>query len=398
MTPGRQEWTRAVVELAEALKPKCILDFGSGIGEDLIAIHEALKPAHPLLIGIDNSKAMTSFASWRATRYEAPIAFMPALADDLRPDLIILIDVLEHIKEAPTLIHELAQRVPTGGWLVEATATTDIHHPFHEPTLRGWAPDYQLLKLGFERMVQSKRLIFWKRTAVARMNFPPHVSVCAYRAVEPLTAVGIQGLIRDYGWDKPTFRYEDALISRARSIEATQFLRRTASDVLLFVDDDIVFDPADAVKLTSACTTERPVIGAPYLVRSGRHLSSRLFEGQEIECKDNAELVEVQHVATGFMAIHRSVLEKMKDTLTLCYPQEEALMMWPFFHPMIWDNKNAPEYLSEDWSFCERSRQLGFSVWLDPSIRLGHIGKHIYQMPQGYRERRISEEDADLHV
>jgi len=41
----------------------------------------------------------------------------------------------------------------------------------------------------------------------------------------------------------------DALIERSRSILATKFIKDNTEDVLLFVDDDIIFQPQDAVKM-----------------------------------------------------------------------------------------------------------------------------------------------------
>ena len=34
---------------------------------------------------------------------------------------------------------------------------------------------------------------------------------------------------------------------------------------------------------------------------------------------------------------------------------------------------------SEDFSFFERARSVGYDAWLDTSIRLAHVGSHVYQ-------------------
>jgi hypothetical protein len=35
-------------------------------------------------------------------------------------------------------------------------------------------------------------------------------------------------------------------------------------------------------------------------------------------------------------------------------------------------------YMGEDFLFCDRARELGFDVWIDPTISLGHMGVQEY--------------------
>jgi len=36
-------------------------------------------------------------------------------------------------------------------------------------------------------------------------------------------------------------------------------------------------------------------------------------------------------------------------------------------------------FMSEDKSFFYRAQQVGYNIWLDPTIKLSHTGYHIYQ-------------------
>ncbi|KKM80817.1 hypothetical protein LCGC14_1335930, partial [marine sediment metagenome] len=38
------------------------------------------------------------------------------------------------------------------------------------------------------------------------------------------------------------------------------------------------------------------------------------------------------------------------------------------------------EYVSEDWAFDQRARELGYSIWADPTIKLGHMGNYVYTL------------------
>ena len=35
-------------------------------------------------------------------------------------------------------------------------------------------------------------------------------------------------------------------------------------------------------------------------------------------------------------------------------------------------------YLSEDYSFCQRVYDIGGEVWINTSHNLGHVGKYVY--------------------
>jgi hypothetical protein len=48
--------------------------------------------------------------------------------------------------------------------------------------------------------------------------------------------------------------------------------------------------------------------------------------------------------------------------------------------PCLFDFMLTDEgYMGEDFLFCDRARELGFEVWIDPSISLGHMGVQEYE-------------------
>jgi hypothetical protein len=54
-------------------------------------------------------------------------------------------------------------------------------------------------------------------------------------------------------------------------------------------------------------------------------------------------------------------------------------------------NKN---YLSEDYSFCERVNDIGGEVWISTKHNLNHVGKHVFKgdiKNRNYLGRSINE-------
>jgi hypothetical protein len=189
----------------------------------------------------------------------------------------------------------------------------------------------------------------------------------------------------------------DALITRARSRMATDFLQ-TDHTHLLFVDADVGFHPDHLFRLLAF---DKPLVGGVYplkktlwekvpgaVQRGVRDLQAASL-GYVIRFTPNpeqtVELVDgfgqVAYLATGFMLIRREVLERI-DT---AYPDLRCIitdMNAPpsqttmFFESMIEpDNR---EHLSEDYAFCRRWRDCGGEIWADFQTRMTHVGHAQY--------------------
>jgi hypothetical protein len=83
-------------------------------------------------------------------------------------------------------------------------------------------------------------------------------------------------------------------------------------------------------------------------------------------------LVKANRVATAFMMVQRKVFEDMDTKMPgLEYWDENTQRTLKSF----FDFKSTPEgYIGEDYLFCDRARSLGHEVWIDPTIKLGHMG------------------------
>jgi hypothetical protein len=172
----------------------------------------------------------------------------------------------------------------------------------------------------------------------------------------------------------------DADVGRARNIAASIFLRE-GHDVLLTIDSDIWFRPEDALRICEEAMT-RDIVGGLYMVRSvfNSQPAPLIDIDKEIIMAAGQEPVEAKYLATGFMAVHRRVFEKLADGLPLCM-QTTPYPFWPFYlqYAIPWPN-DGHLYLSEDYAFCQRARDAGFKIWLDPSIRLGHVGNYEFRL------------------
>lgn len=165
---------------------------------------------------------------------------------------------------------------------------------------------------------------------------------------------------------------KESLIQRGRNTMASRFLRETDFERLLFIDADIEFDSDDVAKLWNLQADVSVGVYAMKDPKKARYAA--WWRGNLLnlsECPE--EPFEVDYAGTGFMMIHRSVLEKMKE-VSPEHQEGEVGQCWAFFNPRV----VGDVYLSEDYSFCHDWRSIGGKIIMDPSVRLKHHGTYAY--------------------
>lgn len=154
-----------------------------------------------------------------------------------------------------------------------------------------------------------------------------------------------------------------------RNFVVERFLQSDA-EVLLFVDSDMEFAPEQAHRIVASVSEDRPVVGGIYTNWFAEHGVRPVALNWNLESSppqmvpipmpsDGDGLVEVGCVGTGFMAIHRSLLDKMTNT---------------FDAPCPWFAEVAlgGSQMGEDVTFCQRAIALGSPVFVDTDLRIAH--------------------------
>ena len=171
-----------------------------------------------------------------------------------------------------------------------------------------------------------------------------------------------------------------SVVSRVRNLIAGDFLNSDCTD-LMFIDSDINFEAEDIFRLMAWNSDPKKgiVAGIPVARKKGQVYFSTLDTDEDDSIfMDKMGLVRAKRVATAFMMIRREVFTKLKDA----HPEwvyhdekKEGDEMIAFFDFALKDG----QYIGEDYLFCDRAREQGFEVWIDPTIKLGHMGVHEFQ-------------------
>jgi hypothetical protein len=163
----------------------------------------------------------------------------------------------------------------------------------------------------------------------------------------------------------------NADIRDCRAYIVAQFLASEATD-LVFFDWDVVPERGSIVKLI-----DYPVdfVGAIYPQRKDPIDYSVQWIVERPNLIPDAEtgLLEVMGIPAGCMRMSRAMLRKMvdayPDTEFYC-PAAPAEKAWALFESA----RIGRVKFGEDFSFCKRWRDIGGKVWIDPEIKIGHVG------------------------
>lgn len=166
-----------------------------------------------------------------------------------------------------------------------------------------------------------------------------------------------------------------SVVSRARNLIAKDFLDSDCTD-LIFIDSDINFDANDLFRLLAWTSDPKKgiVAGIPVARKKGQVFISTLdMDENDQVVMNKMGLVRAKRVATAFMCIRKEVFETLRDAHPEWVYRDERMddkVLYSFF-----DFLSTPEgYIGEDYLFCDRAREHGYEVWIDPTIKLGHVG------------------------
>jgi hypothetical protein len=158
----------------------------------------------------------------------------------------------------------------------------------------------------------------------------------------------------------------------ARDLLSAQFLA-TDCDRLIFIDGDIGFARSDLERLLRA---KQSLVSGLYPAKSAEMAWTFRPEGPRAATgAEHGGLVPVRYAPCGFLSIDRRVFVDLAACGS-CPPYPfEGKTLNHFFQSGVIEG----DFLSEDYFFCELARRAGHPPFVDPAVRLRHVGRSVFQ-------------------
>jgi hypothetical protein len=207
------------------------------------------------------------------------------------------------------------------------------------------------------------------------------------------------------------FAMQESNLPFGRNRILAQFMKTDCTD-LICIDSDISTDLPSFMRLVChpvdfVGATYRQKIQQPGTDLLATRYAIEFLESETITSDPATGLLEVKRLPAGFFRVTRTAIQRMiNECGAIEYDHEtyqgESLRIYRLFENH-WDGKQD---VGEDYTFCDRWRQVGGKVWCDPELRVdhhghavwhGHLGSHLRSLAAAERPA-VEAKDAEAEV
>lgn len=146
---------------------------------------------------------------------------------------------------------------------------------------------------------------------------------------------------------------------------------KSKPDDIVWIDTDMVWDTSTFLNLLKH---KVDVVGAPCRKKIADNVQFNFqLDKSSTLTEDENGLIEVRRLGTGFLRMSRKAYTEIWEKSRKY--EIEGNVGSNVFEIGIW---NERELLSEDFIMCEKLNDLGYKIYMDPKLVVGHIGTFNY--------------------
>ena len=182
------------------------------------------------------------------------------------------------------------------------------------------------------------------------------IGIPTNRQFKPQTVLSLANMIARWNFNYYiTIPTEGFNTAENRNFIAAKAIQNDCT-YILFSDDDMVYEPDVLGRLLAH---DKDIVGGFY---NARHQPTALIieyieKMTDEEAKAKKDIFQCNALGGGMLLVKTDVFKKITS---------------PFFGYKWHDNGMVS--MSNDWYFCEKAKQAGYEIWVDPTLKLGHLG------------------------
>ena len=165
------------------------------------------------------------------------------------------------------------------------------------------------------------------------------------------------------------FLAEESILTIARN-ELINLAYKNNYDSMVFIDDDELWNPKTLIKIL---LSEKDVVGLPVVNKGDINIQFNVSLNRNNIQKDETDgFIKVNTIGTGFLKLSKKII------VDLCESNTEILFRGKKLKNVFEFNYINGSFIGEDIMLCKKIKELGYSIWVDPSHTV-YMGVKMYK-------------------
>lgn len=162
---------------------------------------------------------------------------------------------------------------------------------------------------------------------------------------------------------QPIFLAYESILPMARN-ELLNLAFKQEYDSMVFIDDD---EEWDAEILLNIVQSEKDVVTVPVVNKGDKKVQYNIF-GLDRNFDPEDGYFKADRCGTGFLKLSKKVIKDLWDSNPECIFRGNTLK-YICEYSLVND-----EFMGEDIILCEKIKELGYTIWVNASHTVSHIG------------------------
>jgi hypothetical protein len=202
-----------------------------------------------------------------------------------------------------------------------------------------------------------------KRVLIATPCLDGKVDAWFVNSLYESTKLGIQNNIMF----QPVFLANESILPMARN-ELLNLAYQQNYNTMVFIDDDEEWDPQVLLDIVNS---PKDVVAVPVVNKGDKKVEYNIF-GLD-KTPDTDGYLKIDRCGTGFLKLSKKVIKDLWESNPECEFRGKKLK-YICEYSLVNDS-----FYGEDIILCEKIKELGYQIWINPNYTVSHLGNKKYK-------------------
>jgi hypothetical protein len=164
------------------------------------------------------------------------------------------------------------------------------------------------------------------------------------------------------------FLANESILPMARN-ELINLAHQQEYDAMVFIDDDEYWDPKALIDIL---LSPKDVVCLPVVNKGDKKLEYNVFLDEKVELGSDG-YVKTKKVGTGFMKLSKKAITDLwESNPEISFRGKKLKLVCDY-------SFQNDSFVGEDILLCRKLLEMGYTIWVNPSHTVAHMGPKMYK-------------------